>query len=80
MISVKVKIDRRDNKEVFSALLDYGIIIRAYKEHYSTMFQHGTSTFWLDFKSEEEMFNILAACNIACGGHGVAILKQKERK
>ena len=74
MISVKVKIDRCDNKEVFSTLLDYGIIIRAYKGHY------GTSTFWLDFESEEEMFSALTACNIACGGHGVVILKRKESK
>ena len=79
MLSIKVKIDRNDNKEVFSALLDYGIIIRAYREQYSNIFRHYTSTFWLDFETEEEMFNTLTACNTACREHGIAILKRKEK-
>ena len=80
MISVKVKIDRRDNKDVFATLLDADMVVRKYREHYNTMMQHATSTFWLDFKDEETMFRILAECNVACSGHGIVILKKKEIK
>lgn len=79
MINVKLRIDKRDNKEVFAILLDHNKIIRWYREKYNFTAQYAYSIFWIDFKNEEEMFNILAECNVVCSNHGIVILKRRDK-